>query len=72
VKVFSVTMFADGEPLGETVTRGLAEHSDLDVIDITVTQSSDAAFQCLAICVFYFERAGRRALKAPKGSVWVS
>jgi len=60
VKVFSATMFAARERLGETVTQWLAEHPDLDVVDLVVTQSSDAAFHCVAISVFYFERiAGR-------------
>lgn len=49
-------MFAVRQRLGETVTQWLAEHPDLNVIDVVVTQSSDAAFHCLTISVFYFER----------------
>jgi hypothetical protein len=60
VKVFSATMFAVRERLGETVTQWLAERPDLDVVDIVVTQSSDAAFHCVAISVFYFERGLRK------------
>jgi hypothetical protein len=64
VKVFSATMFAMRDQLGEAVTRWLAEHPDLDVVDMVVTQSSDAAFHCIAISVFYFERmVGSRNVK---------
>jgi hypothetical protein len=58
VKIFSATMFAGRERLGETVTQWLAEHPDLIVVDIVVTQSSDAAFHCITISVFYFEPLG--------------
>ena len=53
VKVFSATMFRDRERLGERVTCWLAEHPEVDVINMKVTQSSDAAFHCVAISVFY-------------------
>ncbi len=53
VKVFSATMFGDRAELGEKVTHWLADHRDIDVSDIVVTQSSDASFHCLAITVFY-------------------
>jgi hypothetical protein len=56
VKIFSATMFANRERLGEVVTQWLAEHPELEVIDMKVTQSSDAAFHCITISVFYFER----------------
>ena len=56
VKVFSATMFADRARLGDAVTLWLAERPQLDIVDIVVTQSSDAAFHCLTISVFYFER----------------
>ena len=48
VKVFSATMFAPREQLGETVT------------EFVVTQSSDSQFHCVAITVFYWERLARR------------
>ena len=57
VKVFSATMFAQREQLGETVSRWLADHSGYEVVDIVVTQSSDASFHCIAISVFYFDPA---------------
>jgi hypothetical protein len=54
VKIFSATMFAQREQLGETATRWLAEHPEIELIDVVVTQSSDDAFHCIAISVFYF------------------
>jgi hypothetical protein len=54
VKVFSATMFADRDRLGEKVSTWIAEHSDLEVSDIRVTQSSDASFHCIAITLFYW------------------
>jgi hypothetical protein len=37
------------------VTQWLAEHPELEVVDMKVTQSSDAEFHCVAISVFYLE-----------------
>ena len=56
VKIFSATMFADREQLGEKVTDWMARNSNLEVTEIVVTQSSDASFHCIAITVFYRER----------------
>lgn len=56
VKVFSATMIADRERLGETVTRWIQTHPDLEIVDIVTTQSSDSSFHCLAITVFYRRR----------------
>jgi len=53
VKVFSATMFSDRDQLGEKVTRWVAENSHVQVTEMTVTQSSDASFHCIAITVFY-------------------
>lgn len=55
VKVFSATMVADRERLGEKITEWLRVHPQIDVRDMVVTQSSDEAFHCLAITVFYWE-----------------
>jgi len=60
VKVFSATMFADRERLGESVTAWLASRQDIKVTQMVVTQSSDAAFHCIAITVFYWEPLARR------------
>ena len=59
VKVFCATKFADRQSLGDTVTRWLAEHREFDIADIVVTQSSDSAFHCLTVSVFYFDRMAR-------------
>lgn len=53
-------MFAQRERLGETVTQWLTEHPELDVVDLVVTQSSDAAFHCITISAFYFESIVQR------------
>ena len=55
VKVFSATMVADRDQLGEKVSAWMAAHPQLKVTDIVVTQSSDEAFHCIAITVFYWE-----------------
>ena len=55
VKIFSATLFADRERLGEKVTAWIAEHPRVRLSDIVVTQSSDAAFHCIAISLFYLE-----------------
>jgi hypothetical protein len=55
VKVFSATMVADRDQLGEKVTSWMANHSHLKVTDIIITQSSDEAFHCIAITVFFWD-----------------
>jgi GTP cyclohydrolase I len=55
VKVFSATMFADRGQLGEKVTAWLATSTQRKLTDIIVTQSSDAAFHCITISIFYHE-----------------
>lgn len=55
VKVFSATMQHDRDRLGEAVTAWLKEHPTLKVFDTCVTQSSDSAFHCVAITLFYSE-----------------
>lgn len=55
VKIFSATMFADRERLGDKVTDWIAQHSRFRLVDIVVTQSSDASFHCIAITLFYFD-----------------
>jgi hypothetical protein len=55
VKVFSATMLADRARLGDTVTGWLTEHA-VDVVDLVVTQSSDASFHCVALTLFYWDK----------------
>ncbi len=56
VKVFTTTLARDREVMGETVTRWLAEHPELEPVDRDVRQSSDQRFHCLSILVYYRER----------------
>ena len=60
VKVFSATMVADRDQLGEKVTAWMTNNQHLKVTDIVITQSSDEAFHCIAITVFYWEDTSRR------------
>jgi len=55
VKIFSATMFADRAQLGDKVTAWIASGTQRKLSDIIVTQSSDAAFHCITISVFYQE-----------------
>ncbi len=66
VKVFSATMFAQREQLGELVTEWMAANRQFTIIDIVVTQSSDASFHCVAITVFYWEDIKVAARQRPK------
>ena len=59
VKVFSATMVAEREVLGEKVTNWMHNHPECLVTDITITQSSDEAFHCIAITVFFWEENRR-------------
>ena len=60
VKVFSATMVADRDQLGEKVTAWIHANPDKKVTNLVVTQSSDEAFHCIAITVFYFEETAKR------------
>lgn len=60
LKVFSATMVADRDQLGEKVTAWMSSHTHLKVTDVVVTQSSDEAFHCIAITVFYWEDVAAR------------
>lgn len=53
LKVFSATMFQDRSVLGEKVTEWMAANARARVTEMTVTQSSDDAFHCITIVVFY-------------------
>jgi folate-dependent tRNA-U54 methylase TrmFO/GidA len=55
VKVFSATMVTDREQLGEKITDWIQNHQNCEVRDAIVTQSSDEAFHCIAITLFYWE-----------------
>ena len=49
-----------GEPLvrlglGDRITEWLRQHDTFEIVDTIVTQSSDEAFHCLVISLFYHE-----------------
>ena len=58
VKIFSATMAQERDRLGERITEWLREHPNYEIVDTVVTQSSDEAFHCLVITVFYREQVG--------------
>lgn len=53
VKVFSATKSKEREQLGDLITNWIREHPDFEIVDKIVTQSSDEAFHCLTITMFY-------------------
>jgi len=53
VKIFTATLFADRQTLGEKITAWIADNPRNELTEIVVTQSSDEAFHCLAFTVFY-------------------
>jgi hypothetical protein len=59
VKVFAATMVQQRQELGEQVTAWMEsarrQIPGFEVVDIKVTQSSDEAFHCISVCVFYKE-----------------
>ena len=60
VKVFSATKHATRLELGDEVSAWLARHPDIVIVDKEVVQSSDDAFHCYTLTLFY-----RRAAPAP-------
>jgi hypothetical protein len=64
VKVFSATIMPHREQLGDVVTAWIAAHSDYEIVDIVITQSSDATHHCLAMSLFFFEKVGSRQQRA--------
>lgn len=55
VKVFSATMARDRDLLGDRITEWLRDNPESEIVDTIVTQSSDEAFHCIAITLFYNE-----------------
>ena len=55
VKIFSATMAQERDRLGDRITDWIREHPDCEIVDTVVTQSSDEAFHCLVISLFYHE-----------------
>jgi len=63
-KVFSATMVQDREHLGDKVTAWIQSNPRREIVDTVVTLSSDSAFHCLAITVFYWEKPEEHAARA--------
>jgi hypothetical protein len=53
VKVFSATKARDRELLGEKITTWLRANPELQILEKTVTLSSDSEFHCLTIVLFF-------------------
>jgi hypothetical protein len=64
IQIFSATMVAQRQVLGETVTQWLTEarrRPGFEVVDIMIRQSSDSAYHCISILVFFNESQKKRA-----------
>jgi len=57
VKVFTATKAKEREGLGEKATEWIRSAPARDVIEVSVTQSSDEEFHCLTIAIFYTDKA---------------
>lgn len=55
VKTFAATRCRERDELGDRVTAWLRERPNLELVEYVVTQSSDRAFHCITITLFYFE-----------------
>jgi len=58
VKVFSATVVARRERLGEDVTDWLRGHPECVPLEAVVRLSSDARFHCLSIVIFWRAASG--------------
>lgn len=60
--MFCATMFHQRQALGEQVTQWLedarARRPGFQVVDVVVRQSSDNAFHCITITIFFNEDLG--------------
>ena len=59
VKVFSATMAEHRARLGEAVTQWISANPTYKLLEFVVTQSSDAAYHCISIVVFYSRTVDR-------------
>ena len=65
VKVFSATMREDRDRLGDKIAEWLARSRERGIVPVefVTTQSSDEAFHCIAITVFYKEPIAARPVR---------
>jgi len=64
VKVFSATTLATRQALGDEVTAWIARHPGIVLVDKELVQSSDDAFHCVTLTLFY-----RRPAPAPDAKI---
>jgi hypothetical protein len=68
VKVFCATMVQQRQQIGEQVTLWIEDarrtRPGFQLVDVVVSQSSDEAFHCISICIFFTEDT--TALKSTK------
>lgn len=55
VKIFSATLARDRAVLGERVTAWIDALAIGRVVEVVVRQSSDSAFHCLTVAIFWRE-----------------
>ena len=71
VKLFCATMYQQRQTLGEQVTAWLEEarttRPGFQIVDILVRQSSDRAFHCTTIIVFFNETLAANKDKKRRG-----
>lgn len=64
VKVFTATKSHGREQLGEYMTKWLAANPGVEIVDTVTKQSSDEAFHCLSIILFYRQAGTAAGAKA--------
>ncbi|MEE9384419.1 MAG: hypothetical protein V3V08_13525 [Nannocystaceae bacterium] len=56
VEIFSATVVRAREQLGDRVTEWREQNRDVSIVDVDVRQSSDAAYHCLTIVLWWAEK----------------
>lgn len=61
VKVFAATMYQERAALSDRITNWLTANAPtLEVVDIVMRQSSDAAYHCVTCVIFYRRRSTKK------------
>jgi hypothetical protein len=53
VKVFTATKAKERNYLGDTLTKWIRKRPDIEILNKTITQSSDNEYHCLTITLVY-------------------
>ena len=53
VQIWTATMAREREGMGAQITRWMRDNPDKEIVDYTITQSSDAAYHCVVVTFFY-------------------